>query len=96
MEQRTRQEVDSGLFRSSLLSSDAWLRKANDLLSAATLLEPQVRAVWKSRLEGMPANPVSAASGLVVVTRKVGVSDKDFDQVVAQLRKSDPENMGRS
>jgi len=49
MAPETRQQVDGGLFRSALLSSEAWLRKANDLLETAAVLEYRVRAVWEER-----------------------------------------------
>ena len=57
MDQAIRNQVLSHLFESSLFSSHAWVSKADDLLSAAALLEPQVKAVWSRRLS-TPEKPV--------------------------------------
>jgi hypothetical protein len=52
MDEGTRQEIRSELYRRLLLSSAGWIRKADDLLYAARQLEPSVRSVWESRLAG--------------------------------------------
>jgi hypothetical protein len=49
-------EVSRDIYRSSLLSSSDWVKKANDLLATAELVAPMVAAEWQgkhARMKGL-------------------------------------------
>ena len=51
-------QVDATFYRSTLLSVDAWKKRADELLAVARLLEPQIHDIW-TRMREWSSDPAS-------------------------------------
>lgn len=63
-----RPAIEAQLNRLTLLSPEAWAKKADDLLDAAAVLEPSVVAVWQARLQNQYTAPGILGVHLMLVS----------------------------